>query len=108
MPKEEHALQNCSRSQNSGSTYYFKAVTITCLKGMRFYNVMIIENLLIKKDAGQRIKFSISITDTYGTIKWAHPAIGHCGMDRMLKEVEENYANITEYVLQLFKCYCQE
>ena len=54
------------------------------------------------------IIYYISIEDTYDAIKRAHIATGHGGRDRMRKELNKKYENITEGDILLFKSYCKE
>ena len=65
---------------------------------------------LIKKRISQDEEpiYYASIEDTYDIVKRAHIATGHGGRDRMAKEVNKRYANITRDALELFKSYCQE
>ena len=65
---------------------------------------------LIKKRISQDEEpiYYASIEDTYDIVKRAHIATGHGGRDRMAKEVNKRYANITCDALELFKSYCQE
>ncbi|KAK6181870.1 hypothetical protein SNE40_009648 [Patella caerulea] len=65
---------------------------------------------LIKKRATQDEDpvYYVCIEDTYDVVKRAHTATGHGGRDRMAKEVNKKYANITREALEIFKSYCQE
>ncbi|KAK6178643.1 hypothetical protein SNE40_011172 [Patella caerulea] len=65
---------------------------------------------LIKKRATQDEEpvYYVCIEDTYDVVKRAHTATGHGGRDRMAKEVNKKYANITREALEIFKSYCQE
>ena len=49
-----------------------------------------------------------TIEDTYDIIKRAHIATGHGGRDRMQKELQKKYANITTKALELYKSLCEE
>ena len=55
----------------------------------------------MEKPIKRRIKaegdpvYYISSEDTYDAIKGAHVAIGHRGRERMAKEINQRYANIT-------------
>ena len=44
----------------------------------------------------------------YNIVMRAHINTGHGGRDRMLKEVNKKYANVTRDVLNLFKEMCEE
>ncbi|KAK6195703.1 hypothetical protein SNE40_001075 [Patella caerulea] len=65
---------------------------------------------LIKKRATQDEDpvYYVCIEDTYDVVKRAHTATGHGGRDRMAKEVNKKYANITREALEILKSYCQE
>ena len=40
--------------------------------------------------------------------KRAHMATGHGGPDRMQKQLQKKYANITKNALELYKSFCEE
>ena len=44
----------------------------------------------------------------YSIVLRAHLNTGHGGRDKMLKEVNKKYANVTRDVLNLFKEMCEE
>ena len=48
------------------------------------------------------------LEDIYDVIRCTHIATGHGGHDRMTKELNKRYANITKDSIQLFMSYCQE
>ncbi|KAK4307308.1 hypothetical protein Pmani_020912 [Petrolisthes manimaculis] len=52
--------------------------------------------------------YFVTIEDTFDVIKRAHVSTGHGGRDRMLKEVQKKYANVTTAALELFKSLCEE
>ena len=49
-----------------------------------------------------------TIEDTYDIIKRAHIATGHGGCDRIQKELQKKYANVTTLALELYKSLCEE
>ncbi|XP_041372812.1 KRAB-A domain-containing protein 2-like [Gigantopelta aegis] len=65
---------------------------------------------LIKKCVNPRGNpvYYVSIEETYDVVSRAHIATGHGDRDRMTKEINKKYANITRDVLNLFKSYCHE
>ncbi|XP_052792275.1 KRAB-A domain-containing protein 2-like [Mya arenaria] len=52
--------------------------------------------------------YYVTIEDTFDVIKRAHIATGHGGRDRMIKELQRKYANITTKALEHFKSLCAE
>ena len=52
--------------------------------------------------------YYVCIEDTFDVIKRAHVATGHGGRDRMMKELQRKYANITSKSLELYKSLCEE
>ena len=74
---------------------------------MRYYNVVTWKSSSENALAQKKIPF-ISIEDTYDVVKSAHIATGHGGRNRMIKEVNKKYANISREVLGIYKLYCQE
>ena len=46
--------------------------------------------------------------EIYSIIMRAHLNTGHGGRDKMLKEVNKKYANVTRHTLNLFKQMCEE
>ena len=50
----------------------------------------------------------MTIEDTFDIIKRAHLSTGHGGRDRMIKELQKKYANITIKSIELFKYLCEE
>ncbi|XP_047492001.1 KRAB-A domain-containing protein 2-like [Penaeus chinensis] len=52
--------------------------------------------------------YYVTIEETFDVIKRAHIATGHGGRDRMIKELQRKYANITTKALELFKSLCEE
>ena len=52
--------------------------------------------------------YYVSIEDTFDIIKRAHIATGHGGRDRMIKELQRKYANISTKAVEHFKSLCVE
>jgi RecB family endonuclease NucS len=52
--------------------------------------------------------YFVNIEDTFEIIKRAHIATGHGGRDRMQKELQRKFANISAKALELFKSLCEE
>ncbi|XP_068234280.1 KRAB-A domain-containing protein 2-like [Palaemon carinicauda] len=52
--------------------------------------------------------YYVSIEDTFDIVKRAHVATGHCGRDRMTKELQVKYDNIQRDTIELFKLLCLE
>ena len=66
-----------------------------------------VEKLIKKRTSPvDRPVYFATIEDTYDIITKAHIATGHGGRDRMLKHLDQKYANITTYAVELFKSYC--
>ena len=52
--------------------------------------------------------YYVTLEDTFDVIKRAHVATGHDGRDRMIKELQLKYVNITTKSLELYKSLCEE
>ena len=66
-----------------------------------------VEKLIKKKKSPEdHPVYYATIEDTYDIISKAHIATGHGGRDRMLKHLNQKYANITTEAVELFKLYC--
>ena len=50
----------------------------------------------------------MTLEDAFDVIRHAHIATGHGGRDRMKKELNHKYANITTWALNKFKSFCLE
>lgn len=61
-----------------------------------------------RQDPEESPVYYVSIEDTFEVIMRVHLATGHGGRDRMTKEVNKKYANITREALELFKSFCEE
>jgi len=76
------------------------------------YEIMQCEDVekLIKRrqDPEESPVYYVSIEDTFEVIKRVHLATRHGGRDRMTKEINKKYANITREALELFKSFCEE
>ena len=68
-----------------------------------------VEKLIKKrKIADETPLYHVTTEETYDIIKCAHIATGHGGRDRMIKETQKKYANISTSSLELFKSLCVE
>ena len=66
-----------------------------------------IEKLIKKRKTEQEEPlYYVSIEDTYDVIQRAHVTTGHGDLDRMMKHLGTNYANITREAVELFKSFC--
>ena len=65
---------------------------------------------LIEKRADSSVPplYYVTIEDTFDIIKRAHLSTGYGGRDRMIKELQKKYANITTKSIELFKSLCEE
>ncbi|XP_041357862.1 KRAB-A domain-containing protein 2-like [Gigantopelta aegis] len=64
---------------------------------------------LIRKNPNQEHPlYFATIEETFDIIKRAHIATGHGGQDKMIKEINKKYANITQDAITLFKSMCIE
>ena len=61
-----------------------------------------------RKEATDSPIYYATIEDTYDIIKRAHIATGHGGHDRIQKELQKKYANVTTKALELYKSLCEE
>ena len=66
-----------------------------------------VEKLIKKRMSPEdRPVYYVTIEDTYDIISKAHIATGHGGRDRMLKHLNQKYANVTTDAVEIFKSYC--
>ena len=65
---------------------------------------------LIKKRADSSVPplYCVTIEDTFDIIKRTHLSTGYGGHDRMIKELQKKYANITTQSNERFKSLCEE
>ena len=59
-----------------------------------------------RKSPEDRPNDYVTIEDTYDIISKAHINTGYGGHDRMLKNLNPKYGNITTEAVELFKSYC--
>jgi hypothetical protein len=75
------------------------------------YDVMIVENVqkLIHplKQGDSVVKFYVHDSDLFTVLHEAHVAIGHGGRDRMLKELDIKYKNVTRHDVELYISLCE-
>ncbi|XP_074041468.1 LOW QUALITY PROTEIN: KRAB-A domain-containing protein 2-like [Leptinotarsa decemlineata] len=75
------------------------------------YDVMIVENVqkLIHplKQGDGVVKFYVHDSDLFTVLHEAHVAIGHGGRDRMLKELDIKYKNVTRHDVELYISLCE-
>ncbi|XP_041357602.1 KRAB-A domain-containing protein 2-like [Gigantopelta aegis] len=67
-----------------------------------------VQKLIRKKLNQEHPLYFATIDKTFDIIKCAHIASGHGGQDKMIKEINKNYANITQDAIILFKSMCIE
>ena len=68
-----------------------------------------VEKLIKKRTASDETPlYYVSIEETYDVIKRAHISTGHGGRDRMTKELNKKYVNVTREAIDLFKSLCFE
>ena len=76
---------------------------------MRYSNVGDVEKLIKKPThLDDSPLYYVTLEDTFDVIKRAHVATGHGGRDRMIKELQLKYVNITTKSLELYKSLCEE
>ena len=61
-----------------------------------------------RKTDNDDIKYFVSIEEIYDIIKKARLALNHAGRDKMEKEINRKYANITLNCINLYKSLCEE
>ncbi|XP_041367023.1 KRAB-A domain-containing protein 2-like [Gigantopelta aegis] len=66
------------------------------------------ELLIRKKPNQEHPLYFATIEETFDIIKRAHIATGQGGRDKMIKEINKKYANITQDAITLFKSKCIE
>ncbi|XP_070206199.1 KRAB-A domain-containing protein 2-like [Littorina saxatilis] len=68
-----------------------------------------VEKLIKKRSCAEQTPvYYVTIEETFDVIKRAHISTGHGGRDRMIKETQRKYANISTKSLELFKSLCEE
>ncbi|XP_041356808.1 KRAB-A domain-containing protein 2-like [Gigantopelta aegis] len=67
-----------------------------------------VQKLIRKKPNQEHPLYFATIEETFDIIKRAHIATGHGGRDKMIKEINKMYANITQDAITLFKSMCIE
>ena len=86
----------------------------TKMEGGQLHILRTIRNIAVEKLIKKRDNYSVpplyyvTIEDTLDIIKRAHLSTGHGGRDRMIKELQKKYANITTKSIELFKSLCEE
>ena len=82
------------------------------LPGCFRYDVLILGEVskLIKKQesSDDAIRYFVTIDETYDVIKNSHIALNHAGRDKMVKELNKKYVNISGNAIKLFKSLCEE
>ncbi|XP_066988202.1 KRAB-A domain-containing protein 2-like [Macrobrachium rosenbergii] len=61
-----------------------------------------------RKDEKSEPVYFVFIEETFSILKRAHILTGHGGRDKMIKNLSEKYANITQESINLFKAGCIE
>ncbi|XP_041346801.1 KRAB-A domain-containing protein 2-like [Gigantopelta aegis] len=67
-----------------------------------------VQKLIRKKPNQEHPLHFATIEETFDIIKRAHIATGHGGRDKMIKEINKKYANITQDAITVFKSMCIE
>ena len=60
-----------------------------------------------RKSPAETPIYYVTIEDTFDVIRTAHLATGHGGRNRVLKELEQKFANVHRESVELFKCFCK-
>ena len=101
------------RNRSRGGVYYEREILdvfhfVLCCHRYEVLQCRPVEKLIKKrKIADETPLYHVTIEETYD-IKCAHIATGHGGRDRMIKETQKKYANISTSSLELFKSLCVE
>ena len=61
-----------------------------------------------RKDENSEPVYFVFIEETFSILKRAHILTGHGGRDKMIKNLSQKYANITQESINLFKAGCIE
>ncbi|XP_064082882.1 KRAB-A domain-containing protein 2-like [Macrobrachium nipponense] len=64
--------------------------------------------LIRRRTANEDPIYFATLEDTFDIIKRAHIATGHGGRDKMVKELNKKYANITHDAISIYKSLCIE
>ncbi|XP_041347189.1 KRAB-A domain-containing protein 2-like, partial [Gigantopelta aegis] len=67
-----------------------------------------VQKLIRKKLNQEHPLYFATIEETFDIIKRTYIATGHGGRDKMIKEINKKYANITQDAITLFKSMCIE
>jgi hypothetical protein len=54
------------------------------------------------------MKYYVCLEDMFNVVQNIHIAAGHGGRDKMIKEANKKYANVSIESLELFKELCEE
>ena len=92
------------------------ATEVSSTKSRHHYYILQKLEVLVCDDVEKLIKqrkmtdeqplYYVTIEDMHDIISWGHIATGHGGRDRMLKHLNQKYANITTEAVELCKSYC--
>lgn len=77
---------------------------------LKRYDIIVVgkeEKLISPLKAGGSIKYFATIEETYGIIHDAHLATGHGGRNRLVKEINNKYNNITTEAVMLYLSLCE-
>ena len=105
LPKEEYQniisqlLEATATTKKSPHQYYL-------LKKYEVLECGYVKKLIRKREDNEATFYFVSIEETFDVIKRAHIATGHGGRDKMIKETNKKYANITQEALNIFKSSC--
>ena len=86
-------------------------VSFTCLRNTNYFSVGTFKSSLEsprKKPNQKHPLYFATIEETFDITKGAHIATDHVVRDKMIKEINKTYANITHDAITLFKSMCIE
>ncbi|XP_071137215.1 KRAB-A domain-containing protein 2-like [Mytilus edulis] len=65
---------------------------------------------IVKKrnSSDEDVKYYVCLEDMYSIVQKIHISIGHGGRDKMVKEANRKYANVSYEALELYKELCEE
>ncbi|XP_041347573.1 KRAB-A domain-containing protein 2-like [Gigantopelta aegis] len=107
LPKEEYIktvgelLEATQAPKKSRRQFYL-------LKKYKLLQCGDVQKLIRKKPNQEHPLYFATIEETFDIIKRAHIATGHGGRDKIIKDINKKYANITQDAITLFKSMCIE
>ena len=68
-----------------------------------------VQNITRKRSSREDdIKYYVCLEDMFNVVQKNHIATGHGGRDKMIKEANKKYGNVSIEALELFKELCEE